>query len=130
MPRLDKFLWAVRLYKTRGTATLACRSGEVRRATGEKIKPSTEATEGLTLLVKRPGLTRTVRVLQPIERRVGAGLVPKFLEDLTPPEAYQAQREMRASAASGRPAGLGRPSKRDRREIERLLDEGRGEISP
>ena len=83
--RIDKWLWAVRLYKTRQLATDACRLQRVRIG-GAEAKPSRLIKPGDVIEVRHEDITRTVRVLQPIGRRIGAKLVPDNMQDLTPPE--------------------------------------------
>ena len=117
--RIDKWLWSVRVFKTRNQATLACRSGKVR--IGEHtVKPSREIKPGELISISLDSLKRTVQVLAVIEQRVGAKLVENFMEDLTPPEEYQKLRLRKNAGFGYRLRGLGRPTKKDRREIEIL----------
>jgi len=118
--RLDKWLWATRLFKTRSEASEACRASAVRQ-NGSIAKPSAKLRIGDTLVVRTKALTRTVFVLALTEKRVGAVRVPEFLEDRTPAPEFEAAREKRANARLFTTRGAGRPTKRDRREIERLL---------
>lgn len=118
--RIDKWLWAVRLFKTRSEAADACRSSAV-RLNGTVAKPSAKLRTGDTLVVRTKALTRTVVVLALIEKRVGAVRVPEFLEDRTPESEYEVAREKRENARVFSYRGAGRPTKRDRRDIERLL---------
>src|SRR3954466_14297583 len=85
--RLDKWLWAVRLYKSRSLAIQACQGGHVKIA-GHRIKPSRELRPGEVITALTGRVHRTVKVLALLEQRVGAPRVPEFLEDLTPPEEY------------------------------------------
>ena len=120
--RLDKWLWAVRLYKTRSLATDACRLQRVRMA-GNEVKPSRLVRPGEVIEVRHEDITRTVRVKAVLEQRVGAPLVPLYLEDLTPPEEVEAarrRREERRLNSVISPAA--KPSKRDRRALEQFLD--------
>ncbi|MCX6247643.1 MAG: S4 domain-containing protein [Bacteroidetes bacterium] len=117
--RIDKWLWSVRVFKTRNQATLACRSGKV-RMDEHPVKPSREIKTGDKVTVSLETLKRTMKVLAPVEHRVGAKLVEQFMEDLTPPEEYQ-KLKLRKNAGFGyRLRGLGRPTKRERREIDVL----------
>jgi ribosome-associated heat shock protein Hsp15 len=117
--RIDKWLWCVRVFKTRSQATLACRSGKVKIAE-EPIKPSREVKTGEVFTVSTEGLKRTLMVKALLENRVGAKLVEEFLEDLTPAEEYE-KLKLRKDGGSGyRLRGLGRPTKRERREIDIL----------
>ena len=81
--RIDKFLWAIRAFKTRTDATDACKGGKVKVA-GVNAKPSKEVKPGDVLTVKKGSVTYTYKVLQPLERRVGAKLVPEYAQNLTP----------------------------------------------
>ncbi len=117
--RLDKWLWASRVYRTRSLATEACRAGHVRLA-GHRVKPAHPVKVGETLTVQSGELVRTLRVVGLVDQRVGAGLVPHYLADLTPPAAYQQQRERSLAAPRGWPQGQGRPTKKARRLLDRL----------
>jgi ribosome-associated heat shock protein Hsp15 len=122
--RLDKWLWAVRVYKTRGEAAEACRGSAV-RVNGATAKPSALLRAGDTVVARTRALTRTLKVVGLTDKRVGAARVPEFAEDRTPPEEHEASREKRANARLyHHHRGAGRPTKRDRREIERLLGPG------
>lgn len=118
--RLDRWLWAVRLFKTRSLATEACRGGKI-RIREDKVKPSHSIKVGETVSIQSGPLTKTVRVLGLIEKRLGAKLVPNYMEDLTPPEEYELLKMTAAQKVLRRDRGTGRPTKRDRREIERLF---------
>ena len=118
--RLDKWLWATRLFKTRSEASEACRASAV-RLNNTIAKPSSKLRTGDTLVVRTGALTRTVFVLALTEKRVGAIRVPEFLEDRTPEAELEAAREKREHARLFAHRGSGRPTKRDRRELERLL---------
>jgi ribosome-associated heat shock protein Hsp15 len=117
--RIDKWLWGVRIYKTRNQSTLACRSGKV-SISDHPVKPSREIKVGEMITIRLDTLKRSVKVLGLIEKRVGAKLVEQYMEDLTPQEEYQ-KLKLRKDGSSGyRLRGLGRPTKKDRREIEIL----------
>ena len=118
--RLDKWLWAVRLYKTRTIATEACNAGKVKIA-GENVKPARNVRIGEIFTANCGDITKTVKVLALLDARVGAKLVPKFLEDLTPPSEYEKQRERRLAPIGVRPPGSGRPTKKDRRKLSNFL---------
>ncbi len=118
--RIDRWLWAVRLFKTRSLASEACRGGKV-RVRNEKVKPSYGVKVGEVLEIQSGPITKRLRVLGLIEKRVGAKLVPEFLEDLTPPEDYRLLQQTAAQKVLRRDRGTGRPTKRDRRDIERLF---------
>ena len=119
--RIDKWLWAVRLFKTRTLAAEACRGGHV-RINGEPAKPAREVHPGDTLTTRQGDLLRTVRVRAALEKRVAAALVPEYLEDLTPAEEYERVRKRAEQSAASRDPGAGRPTKRDRRRLQAWLD--------
>lgn len=118
--RIDKWLWAVRLYKTRSLAANACRCGHV-RIDGHPVKASREVRPGDVIVARTGALTRTVRVRAILEDRVGAAKVPDFLDDLTPPEELQRLKDAAMNPA-WRPPGAGRPTKRERRLLEAFLE--------
>lgn len=115
--RVDKWLWAVRVYKSRAMANDACSSNRV-LVNGETAKPATKVVVGDTVEARRKDRTIVYRVVQPLEKRVGAGLVPDAVEDLSPPVVKtEGGREM---VNDVRDRGAGRPTKRDRRRIQQL----------
>ena len=120
--RIDKFLWAVRLFKTRSIAAEACKKGRV-QINGIAVKSSRTVKEGDTIDVKTPPVTRTYRVLAVAEKRMGAKLVPDFIKDITPEDQLEILEVTRLALSQGRRKGLGRPTKKDRRDIERLFNE-------
>ena len=115
--RIDKYLWAVRLYKTRSIATDACRSGRV-KLNGLPVKPSHEISVGEIYELNIEQTHRTVQVKELLANRIGAKLVENYLTDLTPPEEYERIQMARQYGFEHRDRGAGRPTKRDRREIE------------
>ena len=115
--RIDKYLWAVRLYKTRSIATDACRSGRV-KLNGLPVKPSHVISVGEIYELNIEQTHRTVQVKELLANRVGAKLVENYLTDLTPPEEYERIQMARQYGFEHRDRGAGRPTKRDRREIE------------
>jgi ribosome-associated heat shock protein Hsp15 len=117
--RIDKWLWAVRLFKSRSLATAACQAGHVKIA-GQSVKPSREVRVGEVIAAQTGRVQRSVRVLALLEHRVGAKLVPECLEDLTPPEEYERARREAEPALLQFPKGWGRPTKRQRRQIDGL----------
>jgi ribosome-associated heat shock protein Hsp15 len=119
--RIDKFLWAVRLYKTRTAAAEACRGGHV-VIDQQNAKPARPVRVGDVIRARTGLLMRTVKVTGLADRRVGPKLVGNFLEDQTPASEYLKAEEARAAAGPVRPKGLGRPTKKDRRELERMLE--------
>ena len=119
--RLDKWLWAVRLYKTRSMATAACRAGHV-KINGENVKPSRNVHLSEVITARTGELNRTVKVLGFVEQRVGPKLVPQFVEDLTPAAEYLRVAQDRLQLrAPQRAKGAGRPTKKERRQLEDLL---------
>ena len=119
--RIDKFLWAIRAFKTRTDATDACKGGKVKVA-GINAKPSKEVKPGDVLTVKKGSVTYTYKVLQPLERRVGAKLVPEYALNLTPAAELEKLRAPVETFFITRDRGAGRPTKKDRREIEDAWD--------
>lgn len=120
--RIDKWLWAVRLYKTRSMATDACKKGQI-TMNGLPMKPSKSIKEGDIINVRKPPVTYTFKVLQAIENRVGAKLVPEMLENLTPKEQYEILEMNKISGFINRARGTGRPTKKDRRELDDFQSE-------
>jgi len=118
--RIDKWLWAVRLFKTRSLATDACRAGSV-SVNAQPAKPSREVRCGETVEVQQGLVHRTLRVIGIARSRVGAGQVPRYCEELTPPAEFEKARVARVQQFLARARGSGRPTKRDRRLIDRLL---------
>ena len=117
--RIDKWLWAVRLFKTRSQATIACKSGKV-RIDGQIVKPSRAVKAGETIEISQHSITRSVKAIGFPDNRVGAPLVSLYLEDLTPEDEYTRVKMMREHNFEYRDPGAGRPTKRQRREIEVL----------
>jgi ribosome-associated heat shock protein Hsp15 len=120
--RIDKWLWAVRLYKTRALATQACRGGHV-SIDGAKVKPARAVRLNEIISARTGDILRTVKVTGLIENRVGPKLVASYLEDLTPAAEYLRvlQAKEAAAAVPQRPKGSGRPTKKDRRQLDALL---------
>jgi ribosome-associated heat shock protein Hsp15 len=119
--RIDKWLWCVRIFKTRSQATDACRSGKVRTC-DHPVKPSHEVKTGEIYHVTREDHTHIIQVKDLPASRVGAKLVPEYFNDLTPPEMAAQQAEERKLRQGIRPAGIGRPTKKDRRTIDKFRD--------
>ena len=119
--RIDKYLWAIRAFKTRSEAADACKGGKVKIGT-VNAKPSKEISAGDIITVRKGAVTYTYRVIQPIENRVGAALVPTFAENLTPEEELAKLRAPVETFFVTRDRGAGRPTKKERREIEGLWD--------
>ena len=117
--RLDKYLWAIRVYKTRTDATDACKGGKV-RINGLDVKPSKEVKVGDVLTIRKGAVTYTYKVLQLIDKRQGAKLVPNYAENLTPLEELAKLRAPVETFFLKRDRGTGRPTKKDRRQMEDL----------
>ncbi|MCF8368422.1 MAG: RNA-binding S4 domain-containing protein [Bacteroidales bacterium] len=117
--RIDKWLWAVRIYKTRSLATEACKSNKVRIA-DQPVKPSREVKVNDTIVVSQNQIQRTLEVKAILDKRVGAKLVEEYLHDLTPQEEYDKLKMMHVLNHEIREKGIGRPTKKERRLIEKL----------
>ena len=120
--RIDKFLWAIRAFKTRTEAAEACKGGKVKVA-GVNAKPSRDVKEGEVIMVRKGAVTYTYQVLRPTENRVGAKLVPEFALDLTPDSEKEKLRAPVETFFVTRERGAGRPTKKDRREMEKLWED-------
>jgi ribosome-associated heat shock protein Hsp15 len=119
--RLDKWLWAVRVYKTRNQATEACRKGRI-VVNGSEAKASREIKAGDTVFVRKLPVVFTLRVRALIENRLPARRVPEFAEDLTNPEELE-KLHVKDMAFFQRERGLGRPSKKDRRLLDQIMNQ-------
>lgn len=115
--RIDKYLWAIRAFKTRSDATDACKGGKVKIG-GDNAKPSKEIRVGDEILVRKGAVSYKYRVLRLAENRMGAQLVPEFAENLTPPEELAKLHAPVESFFVKRDRGAGRPTKKDRRNME------------
>lgn len=120
--RIDKYLWAIRAFKTRTEAADACKGGKV-KVDGVSVKPSREIKAGETIKVHKGAVEYTYRVVEPTERRVGAALVPQYAENLTPQSELDKLKAPVETFFITRDRGAGRPTKKDRRELEKLWDE-------
>ena len=119
--RIDKWLWAARVYKTRTLASDACKNGRI-TINGALAKPSRTVKVGDQVGVKKSPITYTFRVLQAIEKRVGAKLLPEVFENITPPEHYELLEMNQISGFIDRARGTGRPTKKDRRALDDFAD--------
>ena len=120
--RMDKWLWAARLYKTRSLAADAIKGGKV-KVDGNPVKPSHEVKEGDVIQVQIDQLHKVVEVKTVIKNRVSAKQVPEIYNDLTPKEEYERIEFMHAYKAEWRDRGAGRPTKKERRMIEKMKDD-------
>lgn len=120
--RIDKWLWAARIYKTRTLAADACKNGRI-TINGAQVKPSRTVKEGDKVSVKKAPITYTFLVKQAIEKRVGAKLLPDILENITAPEQYELLEMSKISGFIDRARGTGRPTKKDRRALDDFASE-------
>ncbi len=119
--RIDKWLWAARIFKTRSIAADACKNGRV-TINGVGVKPSRPLKVGEIVDVRKPPVTYSFRVLKCIENRVGAKLVPEVYENVTDPRQYEILEMSRISGFIDRARGTGRPTKKDRRQMDAFVD--------
>ena len=117
MVRVDKWLWAVRVFKTRALATEACKKNRI-SVGGVSVKPSRMIKAGDVVAVRKPPVTFSFRVLDVTENRMGAKFVPQYLENITPPEEYEVLEMNKISGFVNRAKGEGRPTKKERRELD------------
>jgi ribosome-associated heat shock protein Hsp15 len=118
--RIDKWLWAMRIYKTRSMATEACRKGRI-IINGSEVKPSHEVKQGETIFVRKLPIVYTVRVKELIHNRLPAQRVKDFMDDLTSPEELE-KLKISDSAFFKRDRGTGRPTKKERRLIDDIIN--------
>lgn len=123
--RIDKWLWAVRIFKTRTIATEACKKGRV-LVGGQPIKPSRTVKVGEVIQVRKPPVTYSFRVDALTQNRLGAKLVPGYMTNVTPASELHLLNVVKLSGFIDRRKGLGRPTKRDGRELQRFADEAAG----
>jgi ribosome-associated heat shock protein Hsp15 len=120
--RVDKYLWAMRIYKTRSVAADACKNGRI-TMNGIQLKPSRTFKIGDRFSVRKGPITYSYRVLQLSENRLGAKLVPEYMQDITAPDQLELLELARMAGQTGRDRGTGRPTKKDRREIETFMSD-------
>jgi len=118
--RIDKWLWAARIFKTRTIAADACKNGRV-AVNDVNVKPSRMVKVGDTISVRKPPVTYSFRILKTIEQRVGAKLVPEIYENITTPDQYELLEMNRISGFVNRQRGTGRPTKKDRRAMDAFV---------
>ena len=118
--RLDKWFWAARIFKTRTITADACKKGRV-MISGVQQKPSKMIKEGEVIQVRKPPITYSFKVLKCIQNRVGAKLVPEILENVTTPDQYELLEMNRISGFVNRARGMGRPTKKDRRDLDDFI---------
>ena len=118
--RIDKWLWAARIFKTRSIAVDAIKNGRV-TIQGVNVKPSRMVKEGEVVNVRKPPVTYSFKILKTIEQRVGAKLLPEIYENVTPPDQYELLEMNRISGFVDRQRGTGRPTKKERRALDEFL---------
>lgn len=120
--RIDKWLWAARIYKTRSIATEECKKGRI--SIGDiSLKPSRTIKEGDVINVRKPPIIWSFKVLKAIENRVGAKLIPEILENVTSPEQLEILELSKTTGFIGRDRGTGRPTKKERRDLDDFIDD-------
>lgn len=125
--RVDKWLWAARIFKTRTMAAAACKKGQVSMR-GAQLKASRMVKAGDVVDVRKPPITYSFKVLQPIEKRVGAKLLPEILENVTSAQQYEILEMSKISGFIDRARGTGRPTKKDRRSLDAFAQEDQPEF--
>ena len=119
--RVDKWLWAVRIFKTRSIASEACKKGRV-MVDNVVVKPSRNIRIGDVVQVKKPPVTFSFEVIDIAEKRMGAKLVPDFVKNVTPAEEYEILELNKLSGFVDRQRGSGRPTKKERRDLDQFTD--------
>ena len=119
--RIDKWLWAVRIFKTRTIASDACKKGCV-LIDNVSVKPSRMIRTGDIVQVRKPPITFSFKVLDLSDKRMAAKLVPQFMENITPPEQYELLELNKISGFVDRQRGTGRPTKKERRDLEQFTE--------
>jgi len=119
--RIDKWLWAVRLYKTRSQAAEECKKGIVNMG-GMNVKPSREVKEGETVQLRRPPITRSYKIIALTENRMAAKLVPEFMVETTPASELEILEVQKNMSIYNRERGTGRPTKKERRDLDDFFD--------
>lgn len=119
--RIDKWLWAARIFKTRSIAATACKNGRI-TINGVNVKPAHTIKVGEVISVKKPPVTFSFKVQQCIEQRVGAKLIPQIYENVTDPKQYELLEMSRISGFVDRARGTGRPTKKERRSLDAFIE--------
>ncbi len=121
--RIDKWLWAVRFFKTRSSATEACKKGRVMIG-NIQVKPSRMIKAGDVIQIRKPPVTYTFKVLQPAEKRMGAKMVSDYVLDITPEEELKILEIQKNMSWFKRDPGTGRPTKKERRDLDDFFESG------
>lgn len=119
--RIDKWLWAVRIFKTRTAASDACKKGRIMIG-GVSVKPSRTIRQGDVVQVRKPPIVFSFKALALSDKRMGAKLVPNFMENVTPPDQYELMELNKISGFVDRQRGAGRPTKKERRDLDQFTD--------
>lgn len=119
--RIDKWLWAVRIFKTCTIASDACKKGRV-SVNNVSVKPSRTVRAGEVIQVKKPPIVFSFKVLALADKRMGAKLVPQFMENITSPDQYELLELSKIGGFVDRQRGTGRPTKKERRDLEQFTD--------
>ena len=120
--RIDKWLWAMRLFKTRSIAADACKKGKIMMS-GQNLKPSRTIKVGDIIHIRKSPIIYSFRVLALTENRLGAKLVPEYMENVTTPDQYELLEITKISGFINRDKGTGRPTKKDRRDLDEFLSD-------
>lgn len=118
--RIDKWMWAARIFKTRTIAAEACKKGRI-SINGSQVKPARMVKPGDVVQVRKPPVTYSFKVLQAIEKRVGAKLVPEIMENVTTPDQCELLEMSKISGFVDRARGTGRPTKKERRDLDEFF---------
>lgn len=118
--RIDKWLWAARIFKTRSIAADACKNGRI-TINGTNVKPAHMVKAGETVCVRKPPVTYSFKILQTIEQRVGAKMIPLIYENVTTADQYELLEMNRISGFVDRARGTGRPTKKERRSLDAFI---------
>ncbi|MDG5799671.1 S4 domain-containing protein [Marinilabiliaceae bacterium ANBcel2] len=119
--RIDKFLWAVRLFKTRSLAAEACKKRQV-TVDNSYVKPSRTIKPGETISIKEPPIEKQYKIINTAEKRMGAKLTPGYIEEITPESDLEILKMRRLANKMNRPKGMGRPTKKERRDLDNLFN--------
>lgn len=118
--RIDKWMWAARIFKTRTIAAEACKKGRI-SINGSQVKPARMVKPGDVVQVRKPPVTYSFKVLQAIEKRVGTKLVPEIMDNVTTPDQYELLEMSKISGFVDRARGTGRPTKKERRDLDEFF---------
>lgn len=118
--RIDKWMWAARIFKTRTIAAETCKKGRI-SINGSQVKPARMVKPGDVVQVRKPPVTYSFKVLQAIEKRVGAKLVPEIMDNVTTPDQYELLEMSKISGFVDRARGTGRPTKKERRDLDEFF---------